>query len=73
MLSKGYSHFLVTQNSFSSLILQNRGLGFLEASKQFKMAFVNSIPLVVEFQTKFYFEIWSILMKYIDSSGHLKH
>ena len=57
MLSKGYSHFLVTQNSFSSLILQNRGLGFLEASKQFKMAFVNSSPLVVEFQTMLDFKI----------------
>ena len=65
MLSKGYSHFLVTQNSFSSLILQNRGLGFLEASKQFKMAFVNSSPLVVEFQTMLDFKIWNIVLKYV--------
>ena len=43
------------------------------ASKQLKMALTNLSPLVVEFQTKFFFKIWSILMRYIDSSAHLTH
>ena len=30
------------------------------------MTFGNSSPLVVEFQTKFYIKIWTIVMKYTD-------
>ena len=35
--------------------------------KQLRIAcFGNPRPLVIEFQTKFYIKIWTILMKYID-------
>ena len=32
-----------------------------------KMAYENPIPLVVDFQTKFYFKIWFNVMKYVES------
>ena len=38
---------------------------------QLKMAYENPIPLVVDFQTKFYFKIWVLVFKYIESSDHL--
>ena len=53
-------------------ILPPEGLNFqvlILASKQLKMTFINFTPLVVEFQT---FKFWTLLIKCIASSGHLK-
>ena len=52
--------------------LPPRGLRFLAALKQLKMAPGIPSPLVVEFQTQSYFKIWSIVMEYIVSLGNLE-
>ena len=42
-----------------------QGLSLFEAYK-------NLSPLVVEFQTKIYFIIWVLVVKYIESLSHLE-
>ena len=36
------------------------------------MAYENPSPLVVEFQTKFYFQIWFNVMKYVEAQAILR-
>ena len=48
-------------------------VGLKTAKKGLPRAYVNPSPLVVDFQTKVFLKMWSILMKYIESPGHLKH
>ena len=64
-------NFLKKQFEILPPVGQNFQMPFL-AYKQLKMAFLNSSPLVVEFQTKFYFKVWALVFKYIESSDHLE-
>ena len=49
------------------------GVGLAEASKLLKMASAIPTPLVVEFQSKFFFKFWSMVMQNFEKSSHLKH
>ena len=49
------------------------GVGLAEAIFSSFEASANPTPLVAEFQSKFYFKFWSMVMQNFEKSSHLKH